>query len=115
VLSVGAAGVTGYLLILALTLAIRDHRAVLHAKDTAGNDIPAAIAIFQVALGSRFGNMMAAFASVAMWFCGLACITSASRAVFSLARDNWLPGARVLRRVSPRFGTPGPAIWVVVA
>ena len=108
VLSVAVAGVTGYLLILALTLAIQDHRAILHGE------VPAAIAILQVSLGARFGNAMAAFASMAMWFCGLACITSASRALFSLARDNGLPGATVLRRVHPRFGTPGPAIWAIV-
>ncbi len=108
VLSVAVAGVTGYLLILALTLAIQDHRAILRS------DTPAAIAILQVALGPRIGNAMAAFASMAMWFCGLSCITSASRALFSLARDNGLPGSSLLRRVNPRFGTPGPAIWAIV-
>jgi amino acid transporter len=114
VLSVAVAGVTGYLLILALTLAIQDHGAALHMKDAAGNDIPAAIAILQVALGAKFGNTMAALASMAMWFCGLSCVTSASRALFSLARDNGLPGAALLRRVNPRFGTPAPAIWAIV-
>jgi amino acid transporter len=114
VLSVAVAGVTGYLLILALTLAIRDPRQILHMKDAAGNEIPAAIAILQTSMGARFGNAMAAFASMAMWFCGLACVTSASRAVFSLARDNGLPAAATLRRVHPRFGTPGPAIWLIV-
>jgi amino acid transporter len=114
VLSVAVAGVTGYLLILALTLAIRDHAAILHMKDSAGNDTPAAIAILQVALGAKFGNAMAALASMAMWFCGLSCITSASRAVFSLARDKQLPASATLRRVHPRYGTPGPAIWIIV-
>lgn len=114
VLSVAVAGVTGYLLILALTLAIRDPRSILHMKDAAGNEVPAAIAILQTSLGARFGNAMAAFASMAMWFCGLSCITSASRAVFSLARDNGLPFAARLRRVNARFGTPASAIWVIV-
>ena len=44
VLSVAVAGVTGYALIVALTLAIHGN-AVLHAHDAAGNEIPAAIAI----------------------------------------------------------------------
>lgn len=114
VMSVAVAGVTGYLLILALTLAIRDPREILHMKDAAGNEIPAAIAILQTSLGARFGNAMAAFASMAMWFCGLSCITSASRAVFSLARDHGLPASATLRRVNRRFGTPGPAIWAIV-
>ncbi|HUA87481.1 MAG TPA: amino acid permease [Bryobacteraceae bacterium] len=115
VLSVAVAGVTGYLLILALTLAIHDHQAILHRQDSSGSETPAAIAILQLSLGPRFGNMMAALASMAMWFCGLSCITSASRALFSLARDHGTLAAEALRRVSKRHGTPGPAIWTIVA
>ncbi len=114
-LSVAVAGVVGYLLLIALTLAIQSIPQVLAAKDSSGNVIPAAIAIFQTALGARFGSAMAGLASMAMWFCGLSCITSASRAVYSLARDSGTPFAKTLRGVSPRFGTPGPAIWFIVA
>src|SRR5262249_49657902 len=78
------------------------------------SDSSSAIAILQNALGARVGNAMAAFASVAMWFCGLSCLTSTSRAVYSLARDNGLPRSGWLRRVNPRHGTPGPAIWMTV-
>ena len=111
VLSVAVAGVVGYLLILALTLAIRTIPEALGAKDEQGNAISAAIAILQGALGPRAGNAMAALASVAMWFCGLSCVTSASRAVYSLARDHGTPFSWALRHVSPRHGTPAPAIW----
>ena len=115
VLSVAVAGITGYALLIALTLSIRNTHDALHAADASGNPIPAAIAILQTALGARFGNAMGALASIAMWFCGLACITSASRAIYALARDHGLPGSSLLRRVHPRFGTPGPAIWTLVA
>ena len=115
VLSVAVAGVTGYALLIALTLAIRNMHDALHATDAGGNSIPAAIAIFQTALGARFGNAMGALASMAMWFCGLSCIASASRAIYALARDHGLPASALLRRVNPRWGTPGPAIWVLVA
>ena len=114
VLSVAVAGAVGYLLILGLTLAVRSIPEVLGAKDAQGNSISAAIAILQQALGARAGNAMAALASVAMWFCGLSCVTSASRAVFSLARDHGTPFAEALRRVSPRHGTPAPAIWTFI-
>ena len=114
VLSVGVAGVTGYALLIALTLAIRNTHDALHAADTSGNPIPAAIAILETALGARFGNAMGAMASIAMWFCGLACITSASRGIYALARDHGLPGSKILGRVDRRFGTPGPAIWALV-
>jgi amino acid transporter len=115
VLSVGVSGVAGYLLLLALTLAIRSIPGVLAARDAQGNQIPAVIAILQQALGGRAGNAMAALASMAMWFCGLACITSASRALYSLARDHGTPWAEQLKRVSPRHGTPAPSIWLIVA
>jgi amino acid transporter len=57
---------------------------------------------------------MAALASMAMWFCGLSCIASSSRAVFSLARDHGMPWPETLRRVDKKHGTPGPAIWFIV-
>jgi amino acid transporter len=92
VIAVAVSGVVGYLLLIALTLAIRSIPEVLAAKDAQGNSIPAAIAILQTAVG-----------------------TSASRAVYSLARDRGMPFARVMQHVNPTHGTPAAAIWVVVA
>lgn len=114
VLSVAVSGVVGYFLLLALTLAIHSVPGVLAAKDAHGNSIPAAIAILDGALGAKFGNALAALASMAMWFCGLACVTSASRAVYALARDGGVPWSALFSRVSRRYGTPGPAIWLIV-
>lgn len=115
VLSVAIAGITGYVLILALTLGIRNIPEALQARDAGGNPVPAAIAIFQTALGAKLGNAFGALVSMAMWFCGLSCVTSASRALFSLARDNGTPAAHLLKKVHPRHGTPGPAIWTIIA
>ena len=114
VLSVAVSGVVGYLLLISLTLAIRTIPGVLAAKDADGNAIPAVIAILGSALGAKAGNAIAALASMAMWFCGLSCITSASRALFSLARDEGTPWSRRLRAVNPKHGTPAPAIWAIV-
>jgi len=114
VLSVAVSGIVGYLLLISLTLAIRHIPGVLAAKDAEGNAIPAVIAILGTALGAKAGNAMAALASMAMWFCGLSCITSASRALFALARDEGTPWAHLLRAVNPRHGTPAPAIWSIV-
>lgn len=114
VMAVAVAGVSGYALILALTFGISTIPEVLGAKDVGGNPIPAAIAILQSALGAKLGNTMAALVSMAMWFCGLASVTSASRTVYSLARDNGVPMAGFFKRVNPKHGTPGPAIWATV-
>ncbi len=115
VLSVAVSGIAGYALLLALTLAIHSVPAVLSARDAQGNAVPAAIAILSSGLGPRIGNALAALASMAMWFCGLSCATSASRAVYSLARDGGFPFAGFFSRVSERYGTPGPAIWLIIA
>jgi amino acid transporter len=115
VLSVAVSGVAGYALILALTLAISSLPDALSATDGQGNPIPAAIAVFQGALGAKLGNTLGGLASMAMWFCGLSCVTSASRALYSLARDEGVPWSALFKRVNPRHGTPGPAIWVIVA
>ena len=115
VISVAVSGVVGYALLISLTLAIHSIPAVLGAKDAHGNPVPAAIAVLESALGAKAGNAMAALASMAMWFCGLSCVTSASRAVYSLARDGGVPGSGFLQRINPQHGTPGPAIWTVVA
>lgn len=114
VLSVGVSGIAGYALLLALTLAIPSIAGVLGAKDAQGNTVPAAIAILDAALGAKIGNALGALASMAMWFCGLACVTSASRAVFALARDRGLPFSDFFGRVNKKHGTPGPAIWSIV-
>ena len=114
VIAVGVSGVVGYILLLAITLAIRSVPAVLAAHDAQGNAVPAAIAILQTGLGYRFGNALAAIASMAMWFCGLSCVTSASRAIYSLARDHGTPFAGIMQQVSAKHGTPVAAIWATV-
>ncbi len=114
VIAVGVSGIVGYILLLAVTLAIRSVPAVLAAHDSQGNAVPAAIAILQTGVGYRFGNALAAIASMAMWFCGLSCVTSASRAIYSLARDRGTPFAGFIQKVSAKHGTPVAAIWATV-
>jgi amino acid transporter len=49
-----------------------------------------------------------------MWFAGLSSVTSASRMLFAFARDDGLPLASTLRRVSPSTRTPLAAIAACV-
>ncbi len=112
--SVVISAVFGYVLLLALTLSIRSIPGVLGATDAAGNKIPAVIAILQQALGGRAGSLMSWLAAMAMWFCGLSCITSNSRTVYAFARDDGMPLSSVWRRVVDKHLTPAPAIWLSV-
>jgi amino acid transporter len=47
----------------------------------------------------------------AMWFCGLASITSNSRMLFAFARDGGVPRGMALARVSSRWQSPHVAVW----
>ena len=115
VLAVAVSAIVGYILLIALTLAITDIGAVLSARDAAGHDVPAVIAILDLALGPRAGSLAAALAAMAMWFCGLSAVTWSSRTIYAFARDGGLPWSALWKRVSRRHGTPAPAIWVSVA
>jgi amino acid transporter len=115
VLAVLVSALVGYVLLIALTLAIRDVPAVLSARDPTGHEIPAVIAILEQALGARAGAFATALAAVAMWFCGLSAVTWSSRTIYAFARDAGMPASTLWRRVSPRYSTPAPAIWLCVA
>ena len=115
VMAVVVSAVVGYALLLALTLAITDIPSVLSARDGSGNKVPAVIAIFSGALGARAGSLFTALAAMAMWFCGLSAVTWISRTLYAFARDNGLPGSALWRRVSVKYQTPAPAIWLCVA
>jgi amino acid transporter len=114
VMAVVVSGLVGYLLLIALTLSIKDIPAVLNAKDASGNDVPAVIAILVNALGERAGGLFSGLAAMAMWFCGLSAVTWSSRVIWAFSRDEGLPGSHVWRRVSRKHLTPAPAIWLCV-
>jgi amino acid transporter len=114
VTAVAVSAIVGYLLLIALTLAIRDIPSVLGARDARGHEIPAVIAILTGALGERSGSLATALAAMAMWFCGLSAVTWSSRTIYAFARDAGMPGSRIWKRVSGRYATPAPAIWLCV-
>jgi len=103
-LSVALSGLIGYLMLIALTLAVKD----LSPGQTA-------VSILQRALGERTGSALSAMAGVAMWFCGLSALANNSRALFALARDKGTPWSGAVASVDHRHGTPIAAIWALVA
>jgi amino acid transporter len=115
VLSVVVSGIFGYLLILSLVLSIPDLAQVLHTTDASGNPLPAVLTIVRLTLGVRAATAVLALTVLAMWFCGLAAITSVSRSLFALARDNGMPLASIWSRVNSRLKTPVNAIWLSAA
>jgi amino acid transporter len=105
--SVLVSGIAGWLMLVAIVLAIPDPRlaasqgtAVFHW--TAREVLPATLAQL------LFGGIV-----IAQYLCGLATVTSASRMTFAFARDGGLPFSRVLRHVDAHYRTPVAAIWTV--
>ena len=104
--SVLVSAIAGYLLLAAITLAIRDLPA------TAKDDHPALFAM-RAGLGENGGRLGMALALVAMWFCGLSSVTSASRTLWAFARDKGVPASSFIVRVHPKTKTPHVAIAVL--
>jgi len=105
--SVAVSAVAGFAFVAALTLALRDLPAIAGKPD-------AALLVLSGALGEGPARFALGLAVLAMWFAGLASVTSASRMLFAFARDEGLPMARALRSVSPRTRTPLNAIAACV-
>ena len=65
-------------------------------------------------LGVGLGDLLAAGIAIAMWFCGLASIAAAGRMLFAFSRDDGLPAAGWLKKVSHRYRTPTNSLIAIV-
>src|SRR2546422_7303926 len=92
-LSVTVSGFFGYLMLAFVTLSVKD----VNLTAAALNPF---IYIFEQALGSAFGHFVLWVVTLAMWFCGLSCVTSTSRMIFAFARDRGMPLSSTWARVS---------------
>jgi len=108
VLSVVVSVIVGWMMLLAVTLAIPDLASTAAAKNPF-------LHIIDHAVGGVLGRGLVWMVIGAIWFCGLASVTSNSRMLFAFARDGGLPLSRHLAKVSPRFRSPHVAVWVSAA
>jgi amino acid transporter len=69
------------------------------------------IEILKARLGPELGLGMVGLVAGAMWLCGLAALTSASRMVYAFARDGGFPASKFWAKIHPVYRTPGNAIW----
>ena len=103
--SVFYSAVIGWILLLAITFAVQDN----HAVTVAGGG---SLAIITSALGSTTAKLVVLISTVGQLFCGMACVTSASRMTFAFSRDGAIPGHRLWRQLS-RHKTPTWAVLFV--
>jgi amino acid transporter len=105
-LSVAVSAVVGYVLLLILTWCIP--RGDIAAT---ANDAYPVLQIVYGNLGSFAANVIAVIIGGAMWLCGCSSITSMARMWYAFARDDGMPGSRLLKQVNGRYRTP---VWSIL-
>ncbi|MEK7783810.1 MAG: amino acid permease [Chloroflexota bacterium] len=104
-LSVAVSAVVGYIVLMALTLAITD------IPSTATDAYPV-LKIAYDNLSTFMANLVAIIIAGAMWLCGLSSITSMSRMWFAFARDGGMPGHGLIKQIHPQWRTPVNSILI---
>lgn len=104
--SVLLSGIGGMLFLICATIAIPDLGAVVASN----NPLPF---IISARLGPVIGTFFLLLVIVSIFGCGLVIVTSASRLIYALARDNVFFGDRLFRRVTRTDGVPANAVLLV--
>ncbi len=102
------AGVTSFVLVAALILAVPSGAKGVSQTVTGG--VP--FLISNAVSAQAIQDIVLALVAFAFFSCGLAIQAAAARLIYSYARDHALPGSVELARVSPRFRTPVGALLV---
>jgi amino acid transporter len=93
--SVFYSAVIGYVVLLAITFAAGDAKAVTEGGGTV-------FAVFESAMGTGWVKFVLLIAVIGQFFCGMACMTSASRMMYAFSRDGAVPGWRIWSRVNEK-------------
>ncbi len=101
--SVFYSAVFGWMVLLALTFAATHTKAITAAGGTSQS-------IIESALSSSAAKAVLVISTIGQLFCGMACVTSASRMTFAFSRDGAVPGHNLWRRLNSHK-TPS---WAVV-
>jgi amino acid transporter len=106
--SVVYSAIFGWLLLLAFTFAVQKKN--IPAISSAGYPV---IAILTTAMTSGLAKLIIIISTIGQLFCGMACVTSASRMTFAFSRDGAVPGHRLWRRLGANK-TPTWAVFFVI-
>jgi len=101
--SVFISAIIGWFVLLAITFAATDTKAI---NDAAGSSI----SVFTSAdMNQNWAEAIIFIACVGQFFCGMACVTSCSRTFFAFSRDRAIPGHKLWSRVNAK-GVPVMAV-----
>jgi amino acid transporter len=106
--SVFYSAVIGWVVLLAITFAATDVAGINEGGGTA-------LAIFDLALSNTAAEAIIFISTVGQLFCGMACVTSASRMTYAFSRDRAVPGWRLWTRLNARRTPVGAVLFVCVA
>ena len=109
--SVLVSAVCGWVLVLALTFAIKDLNAVT-TGGASGSSTFAVTELLDQALGKTGAELMLFIAVIAQLFCGMSAITSASRMLFAFSRDRAVPGHRIWSHLNKEH-VPSYAVMLI--
>jgi amino acid transporter len=109
--SVFYSAVFGWFVLLALTFAATHVKEINAAGGTSQS-------IIESALSSAAAKAVLVIATVGQLFCGMACVTSASRMTFAFSRDGAVPGHNLWRRLNhhrtPTWAVVFVAVWALI-
>ena len=106
--SVFYSALIGWVVLVAITFAAADGDAITEAGGTS-------LAIFDNALSATAGEVVILISCIGQLFCGMACVTSASRMAYAFSRDRAIPGWRVWTRLNHNRVPVGAVLFVCVA
>ncbi len=105
--SVFYSAVIGWIVLLAITFAATDVDAINEALGFSP-------AIFTSALGEGWAEIVILVSTIGQLFCGMACVTSASRMTYAFSRDRAIPGWRIWTRLNHNRVPVGAVLFVAV-
>jgi amino acid transporter len=85
----------GWFLLLAITFLAANPEQITAAS---GGSIP----LLEAAMGTSWVKLVLIISTIGQVFCGMACLTSASRMCYAFSRDGAIPGWRIWSRVNER-------------
>lgn len=101
-----SSGIGGFLMLVGFMLAIDDLRTVQSAPQPL-------LHIIEENLGPKATPFVVGVVLISIFACAVASMAATSRLIYSLARDNMLPGSSLLRTINPVRRTPAMTIITI--
>ncbi|MDX6583292.1 MAG: hypothetical protein QOI10_2476 [Solirubrobacterales bacterium] len=105
--SIFYSAIIGWFVLLAITFAVQDAANISDPEN--GFGVGSVLAILAGALDTAGFKAVLLICTVGQLFCGLACLTSASRMAFAFSRDKGMPGSSLFSKVN-KSGVPFNAV-----